>query len=151
MNIQTYPNEVDCVWVASDGKSQLGAFITGGSGPIPSIYFEIIGLPLESIEELILELPETSDSRLLVSVKRPDSFIELAKRGFYVFDWRDVHRTKPEITNLYEAVALPIRPLSIKDLTPSLMNAARALRLSKTDFSAPGKIDVAAQLKCRFP
>jgi hypothetical protein len=94
MTTQPYPGQIDCVWIASDRDGHVGAFVTAGVGPIPELALNSAEpLLVEDIEEAILKLPKVSDCRLLVSIPRPDSFIDMAERGLFVYDWSDVHRT----------------------------------------------------------
>ena len=96
MTKQVYPTGLNSVWIAKDRNGHLGAFVTGGIGPIPDRALNRDFLAVEDIEEAVCKLPLVSDSRLLVTMKRPDAFVAIAKRGFFVYDWRDVHRTERE-------------------------------------------------------
>src|SRR5215472_14947016 len=95
MATQPYPINLDCVWIASDRDEHCAAFVTAGVGPIPALVLNNTAksVLIESIWEAILRLPKVSTCRLLVSVPRPDSFIAMAERGLFVYDWSDVHRT----------------------------------------------------------
>ena len=115
---------VDCCWLASDRVGQLGVYVTGGSGPIPAQVLQP-PYPLDQIEETILKLPKASDIDLRVRVPRPDRFVELAERGFFVYDWSDVHRTEQYIDE-YELMALPYRPLTLDLLPESLSDFGKS-------------------------
>jgi len=147
MDERPYPDGVDCCWLASDRIGQLGVFVTGGSGPIPA---QLLLPPylLDDLEETILALPKASDIDLRVKVPRPDRFVALAERGFFVYDWSDVHRTEQYIDE-YELMALPYRPLTLDLLPDSLMDTARAVRLGAVSFASAWRVDVRAHMACR--
>jgi hypothetical protein len=84
-----YPDGVDCVWVAFDRDGHLGAFVTGGSGPIPVHLLAPGLLAVEDIETRLALLPRVSAAGLLVQIKRPDDFVAMAERGLFVYDWSD--------------------------------------------------------------
>lgn len=144
-----YPDGVDCVWVASDRNGNLGAFVTGGVGPIPLQVLTDELVSIEDIEERLCELPKVSDLRLLVSMKRPDDFICIAERGFFVYDWRDVHRTSHESTHVYEPIAVPLNPISVDALPEPLHSLAASLRFGNVAFVDETTIDVRAHVECR--
>ena len=147
MDERPYPEGLDCCWLASDRIGQLGVFLTGGSGPIPA---QLLLPPylLDDLEETILALPKASDIDLRVKVPRPDRFVALAERGFFVYDWSDVHRTEQYIDE-YELMALPYRPLTLDLLPDSLMDTARAVRLGAVSFASAWRVDVRAHMACR--
>jgi len=147
MDERPYPEGVDCCWLASDRIGQLGVFLTGGSGPIP-VQLLLPPYLLDDLEETILALPKASDIDLRVKVPRPDRFVALAERGFFVYDWSDVHRTEQYIDE-YELMALPYRPLTLDLLPDSLMDTARAVRLGAVSFASAWRVDVRAHMACR--
>jgi hypothetical protein len=147
MDERPYPEGLDCCWLASDRIGQLGVFMTGGSGPIPALAL-LPPYPLDEIEETILALPKASDIDLRVRVPRPDGFVALAERGFFVYDWSDVHRTEQYIDE-YELMALPYRPLTLDLLPASLSEAARLVRFSAVSFASAWRVDVRAHTACR--
>jgi hypothetical protein len=147
MDERPYPEGLDCCWLAADRIGQLGVFATGGSGPIPAQAL-LQPYPLDEIEETILALPKASDIDLRVRSPRPDRFVALAERGFFVFDWSDVHRTEQYIDE-YELMALPYRPLAVDLLPESLSDSARTVRFGTISFASAWRIDVRAHLACR--
>ena len=135
--------------MAPDRDGHLGLFLTGGRGPIPAqALLEIY--PLDAIEEQILKLPQASDIDLRVRMPRPDRFVALAERGFFVYDWSDVHRTEAYIDE-YELMALPYRPLTLDQLPGNLLDAARSVRFAKLAFANAWRVDVRAHMICREP
>ena len=147
MDERPYPEGVDCYWLASDRIGQLGVFVTGGSGPIPAQAL-LLTYPLDQIEEMILALSKASDIDLRVRVPRPDRFVALAERGFFVYDWSDVHRTEQYIDE-YELMALPYRPLTLDLLPESLSDSARAVRFSAVSFATAWRVDTRAHMASR--
>jgi hypothetical protein len=147
MDERPYPDGLDCCWLASDRIGQLGVFVTGGSGPIPAQAL-LLPYPLDDLEKTLLELPIASDIDLRVRVPRPGRFVALAERGFFVYDWSDVHRTEQYIDE-YELMALPYRPLTLDVLPDSLLDTARAVRFSAVSFASAWRVDVRAHMACR--
>jgi len=147
MDERPYPDGLDCCWLASDRIGQLGVFVTGGSGPIPAQALLPTYL-LDDLEKTLLDLPRASDIDLRVRVPRPDRFVALAERGFFVYDWSDVHRTEQYIDE-YELMALPYRPITLDLLPDHLADTARAARFSALSFASAWRIDVRAHMACR--
>ncbi|WP_175874368.1 hypothetical protein [Burkholderia sp. BCC0397] len=136
MSVRSYPEGVDCVWLASDREGNIGAFITAGCGPIPEVVIDYEYIDIDNIEGRLCELPIVSGAKLLVSVKRPDDFIDLAERGLFVFDWADIARTDLSASRVYELVAMPNNPISEISLLsdPDLSGLARFCRLMRYVF-----------------
>ena len=116
-----YPYDLECVWLAQDRDGHLGAFVTGGRGPIPIQFLDSRRIPVQDIEELILDLPCISTAHLLVPYKRPDDYVAIAERGIFTYDWSDVHRTKLESGHAYELIAMPNRPIQVDALPGALV------------------------------
>ena len=147
MDERPYPEGIDSCWLASDRDGQLGVFVTRGRGPIPAQAL-LETYPLDSIEEQLLELPKASDIDLQVRRPRPDRLVALAERGFFVYDWSDVHRTEAYI-NEYELISLPYRPLTLDQLPSELADAARSVRFAKVAFANAWRVDVRSHLTSR--
>ncbi len=105
-------------------------------------------MPVEDIEGRLCQLPPVSQVQLLVSVKRPDDFIDLAERGVFVYDWTDINRTAREALRVYEPVAVPTMPITASSLPSDLAALAKVLRLADVVFAASGTVDVRAHLSC---
>jgi hypothetical protein len=148
VNKMTYPEGMDCVWLASDRDGHVGAFITAGVAPIPVEALATTCLPIEDIESRICELPLVSQVQLLVLVKRPESYIDLATRGVFVYDWQDVHRTANRGLRVYEPVAVPTQPIAALSMPADLATLAASLRLTNVAFSARENVDIRAYLSC---
>jgi hypothetical protein len=81
-----------------------------------------------------------------VDIKRPDDFITLAERGLFVYDWRDIHRTKQQETRSYELVAEPNSPLSISGNLASFMEGVVTM---DADFASERTLDVQRYVPCK--
>lgn len=149
MTTREYPDGLDCVWLAADKNGHLGVFVTGGVGPIPMSALTTSSFPIEDVEAAVCELPQVSEARLLVQMKRPDDFIEMAQRGFFVYDWRDVHRTAHEATHAYESIAVPLSPIAIDALPDPLKRLVMDAILSDSAFVEEQTLNVTAALECR--
>lgn len=146
--MQPYPEGIDCVWLASDRDGHLGAFVTAGVGPIPAEALDSAYVSVEDIEGQLCQFPTVSQVQLLVSVKRPDDFIDLAARGMFVYDWTDINRKAHEALGVYEPVAVPIAPITIASLPSDLAALAKALRMADVVFAGGAAVDVRRQLRC---
>lgn len=149
MSERPYPNGIDCLWVASDRNGHLAAFVTGGEGPIPIKLLLEDGIRVESIGQRVSEVPVSSAAKMLVQVKFPDDFMDLAKRGVFVYDWTDVHRISSECRGVYEPVAVPLSPISHNILPAALMNIAKIVMFTDVAFSDSQPLDVRKHEKCR--
>lgn len=144
-----YPDGVDCVWLAADRDGHLGAFITGGVGPIPVQALNFEHASIEETEERICELPRVSSARLLVVVKRPDDFIALAERGVFVYDWSDVHRPARESIHAYEPVAAPTKPITVDALPDEIAALVEGIILEYVAFADGQALDIRAHMNCQ--
>ncbi|MGQ0701140.1 MAG: hypothetical protein ACT4PZ_23220 [Panacagrimonas sp.] len=148
MSTEIYPNGIDCVWLASDREGYLGAFVTGGVGPVPLQALNHEGTSVQDIEGLICGMPSVSGARTLVSIKRPDDFLDLAERGIFVYDWIDFHRTASESLHAYEQVATPVSPITVDMLPDELAGIAKILRFDDVAFVDAQRLDVRAYMNC---
>lgn len=138
---QTYPLHGDLVWIASDDVDHVGAFVTASLGPIPRLAFDRSQPPLETIENAVLGLPGCTVPAWKVGEPTESlrTFVALAERGLYVFDWN--------YKQAYEAVVTPMRPTCVGQLPEPLRTAARAHRCS-CDFSKLRVVDVRRFFAC---
>lgn len=145
-----YPYNLDCVWLATDRDGHVGVFVTGGIGPIPVLTLDPERISIEYIEGRIYELPVVSKARLVVTLKRPDDFVDFAQRGLFAFDWTDVHRTRSEAIYAYEQIAVPETPIKVVDLPPEMAALVIGIALDIA-FESASHVDVTGQLDCREP
>ncbi len=150
MNERDYPEGSDFVWVGCDREGKVGVFVTGGEGPVPAVALRVGRIAVEEIEGRLLELPATTSGRLIVPLKRPDDFMELARRGFFAYDWSDVHRTRSERVGKYEQIAAPEVPLLLAGLPSEVADLLDGIELD-VSFLHEAQVDVARDLPCREP
>jgi len=145
-----YPYGCDCLWLTCDREERVGAFITAGDAPIPLAALDSAKWKVEDMEgEVIRKMPRMTVAQVLVEVKRPDSYIELAERGLYVYDWLDAERII--YSEMYELVALPAKPVflpALRDLLPGFTGLAEALQLKEVSFADAKKVDVRTYFPC---
>lgn len=123
---------MDVAWMAVDAIGQLAIFTTAGVGPVPSSAVAFV----DTTEPALDSLPETCACELLVNLPRPDDFIGFAKRGFFAYDWSDIHRTARHCIAGYELQARPLRPLMFSDLPAFMQMAAAATRFPDVAFGS---------------
>lgn len=151
MLTRKYPDGIDCAWCASDKSGSLGIFITAGLGPIPISALNYDSIPIEDIEEIIYTLPKFTNAILLAKVKRPDDFIELSERGFFVYDWTDINNTDNNQTNAYELVSHPEKPLLTKEVEKNINEIIEGVSFSELNFIENKFIDTSNHMKCVSP
>jgi hypothetical protein len=88
---------------------------------------------VEGIEDALLTLPKVSGCHLLVSIPRPDSFVDLAERGLFVYDWSDVHPAKQSL-DAYEPTAVPTNPISLDRLPDAVKLYATSVKFDTVAF-----------------
>jgi hypothetical protein len=130
-----YPEQIDCVWLASDQDGHAAAFVTAGLGPIPTRALDLTEPPFDELEELVSAAAACSEVEMRVHVPRPDSFIALASRGLFVFDWTDIHKTRASSLDAYELVARPKQPAHADALPQLLRQACLSVTISGVAFS----------------
>jgi hypothetical protein len=89
----------DCAWLVSDSAGCLAAVVTAGVGPIPESVF---GGPVDlcDLEYRLRQLPVVGEANALADGDAT-SFLDLARRGLFVFDWTDVYSSNREKTDAY--------------------------------------------------
>ncbi|HEX7801788.1 MAG TPA: hypothetical protein VF471_03395 [Pseudoxanthomonas sp.] len=142
MNYSKHPDELDCTWLSVDGAGHLGAFLTAGSGPVPLRWLNCTNPLVEDIESIVLEQPTTGGYSLLVDVPRPDSFIALASRGYFVYDWTDHQKISSESTGRFQLVALPNQPVTIDKVANEISAIALVCPMQRSIFSRMHEIDL---------
>jgi hypothetical protein len=113
-----YSQELD--WLAVDNKRQLGIFTAVMNAPIP----DKVKSSFENYEDLRqrVELTAKTTAAIVVTREKGDfsDWIAYADKGFFAFDFQDIHRTDKK--NQYDLIAKPTRPLTIDELhLPSLL------------------------------
>jgi hypothetical protein len=124
--------DFDVAWVATDAIGQVALFTTGGPGPVPDS-----ALPsVENAEEFVLSLPQVSAADRASAMAGANAFVEFAKRGFFAYDWSDVHRDARQALRGYELQYRPLTPLTLFDLPTPLRALVEVTRLSEVTFGA---------------
>lgn len=121
-----YPDGIDCMWIAVDQAGMLGAFMSAGEGDIPINAIQSTIILLEGLEEKILQFPISSLVDLKKDIPRPNDFIALSGRGFFVYDWSGSHG--------YELISVPRTPIYIKQLPKNYLLYLQELYLKKSSF-----------------
>ncbi|QWF15692.1 hypothetical protein [Lysobacter capsici] len=136
MSQQEYPHALDCAWIASDGQGHVAVFITAGEGPIPAQALRGDFFPVEEVESRVLRLSIRPGQAVtnLCDAPDPGSYIALAQRGVFVYDWTDFTSIKGSL-NAYELVARPLLPITCADLSIDLREVAQAVRFTDVCFA----------------
>lgn len=137
-----YPSDLDCVWFGKDLDGYLGAFITAGSGPIPTSLLAELGEEIWKIEAFVKDIPVSSSVDLHIDVPHPGGFTEIASRGFFVFDWRNMENAVDESNASYQVVAAPRIPLRIETVRPELVESLRLVVLNNCLFKDCKSVDL---------
>jgi hypothetical protein len=146
--IRECPRDFDWVWLACDRDDYVAAFITAGAGPIPAAILES-SLPAEESETLIRGLAPTTTALASIPHSGVESFITLAQRGFFVYDWQDVHRgSAVRYTDMYELVAAPREPVRVDFFHGELAQISRIVRLDNVSFADETDVDVCKHTRC---
>lgn len=128
------PRGLDLAWLGVDTSGKVAVFLTAGEGPIPASALPwALGEP--DLEPQLHALPITGEARVLVSVPNDESFRSFGKRGLFVFDWSDVHRSQLQAKGLYELVCSPESPLLCEALPAGLQAVAVATPIAGESFS----------------
>lgn len=137
----------DWAWLAVDAVGGVAVFTTAGVAPIPVAVLRNAEW-VEPVEELIGQMPAGAGYELLVRYSRPDDYIGFASRGFFAYDWQDVHRTIGK-TRAYELIAKPAVPVHVDDLPPAIARAARLAVLASVRFKSATSLAVERLLSCQ--
>ena len=134
---------IDYGWLAVDDAGYVAVLCTGGDGPVPATAipnsFEV---EEELPEALLSEEPIRSSYMLFIECPRPDSFIEIAQRGVFAYNWGDACRTLANCIGEYELAAAPTVPVKIDQLAPNVQKLANATRLPGVKFLLAHRIQV---------
>jgi len=147
---ENYPHS-DYVWIATDAGGIVGAFATGGEGPIPASVLQATCVPIAQIEKQLLKLPVRCEASMQRRYLKPDSFLALGYRGLFVFDWSDVHRVSVDEIGAYERVCIPSRPLLKSELTPELQQNLSVSVDFAVVFGTITTVDPRTQTTCLGP
>lgn len=142
-----YPSDYDCIWFAIDSTGALAAFITGGQGAIP-----VAALQSQRFfehEATILSLAETSTYTMIRTVPTPDSFIQLASRGLYVFDAELCNDFQtPPTPRSYLLMTKPDQPRKADSLPSTLRSRVELQQLDDCVFAAALRFEIPQNVHC---
>ncbi len=96
-------------------------------------------------------LPEITEPRLLVNVARPDDYLAFAKRGLFVYDWTDIHRTQKASINMYEMVAQPVKACSVGNISSDLTSCIVSITGKNFHFLENSTIKIDSYIQCARP
>ena len=130
-------SDSDWTWVGQDRNGLLASFTTAGEGPAPGSLFNVAKREeIFSIEDEILKLPEITSAVLNPKVNYPNvgSYLKLSQRGFFSFDWSDVHKQTIDKKHTYELISKPSNPLLYSSLSADELKLLFVINLSGADF-----------------
>ena len=139
--------DMDWAWLAVDAVGHVAVFTTAGVAPIPVAVLERAEW-VGPCEEMIERMPVSTEYELLVRYPRPDDFVDFASRGFFAYDWQDVHRTHGK-TNAYELIASPATPIHVDSLPSSIARAAQLIVFDSLWFDAARLLPVEQLITCK--
>lgn len=131
-------SDCDWTWVGQDRNGLLATFTTAGEGPSPISLFNLAKRDeIYSIEDEVLKLPEVSSVILnpKINYKTVESFLKLSRRGFFSFDWSDVHEKGSHKKRVYELVSEPKTPLKFSSLSRDESKLLFVISLPEVDFT----------------
>ena len=120
---------LDVVWLAVDSRDHVAAFATAGEGSIPATALAFV----EDAEEMIRALPMISNATLKGGLGDTIDWVVLAERGFFAYDWSDVHRPQHKLMG-YELMARPNFPVCFRHLPPNVAAMVRATKIENIAF-----------------
>lgn len=146
MTESLYPEDVDRVWFGTDNFGNIAAFCTAGKGPVPESFLKEFP-DYDLIENWLGSLPEFEADNDLY----PVGFENLARKGFFVYDWSDVHRVNAESLHGYELLAAPARPLNLAQLSAPKQLLSRIPTFDKLTFGLAPIMFVDEFHECLWP
>lgn len=137
-----YTDGIDLVWVCVDKDGYIGAFVTAGIGEIPEIILENNNLLFEKIEDEILSLNKSSNVILTAQLPKSEDFMEIAKRGIFVYDWDNYHQEYSSQPQAYELIATPTTPITVSNISdPNLKFFLESTQQHSLSFKSSLRID----------
>ncbi len=106
-------------WIGVDRVGQLGVFTAIMDAPVP----EVVGLSYEWYMELREHIDRLDESIAADLMTKEDGdfsdWLTYARKGFFAFDFLDVHRTQEPRLDQYDLIARPMEPILLDDLALS--------------------------------
>lgn len=135
----------DYEWYATDADGFVAVFTTAGIGPIPLSVLSVRPLA-DAFAEAVWQLPARGRATMLVSLPTPDDYIHFASRGFFAYDWHDVHRSWK--THRYEMLSRPDTPIHVSELPEQFQALLRGTTFGNVSFADSRKLDVVEHFDC---
>jgi hypothetical protein len=92
-------------------------------------------------------MPVRGGATMLVSLPTPDDFVHFASRGFFDYDWQDVHRTG-SFSRRYEMLSRPETPTHVSEIPEQFQPLLRSTVLAGVGFADGLTIDVRRYFHC---
>ena len=149
--MRKYPDG-ESAWLATDQDGHIAIFLTAGDGPVPVVALDREEPLIENIEALVMAMPRSSNARMTQVINhRTQTFLALAWRGVFVFDWTDFTRYPRDQVHVYERVTRPLTPVGLAGLPLPLALAARELTFVDVRFSRARSVDIRASMETVTP
>jgi hypothetical protein len=134
----------DGVWLAVDAHGHVAVFTTAGVAPVPTIVLDTYE---RSPEDLVNRMPVVGGYLRLPHPGGLSSWIAFAARGFFAYDWHDVHRTS-DFSRSYELMAVPSVVITASHLQPQLSRLAQLVRLNAVTFGQALSLPIERFVPC---
>jgi hypothetical protein len=141
-----YPDGIDLYWLGVDGEGFVAALSTGGCGPIPMSIACQGDLAYDAFERAFDDLPKIGDAQTLIATNSDHKM--LAEKGFYAFDWTDVHRVAAAEIHAYELFAAPAHPITVAQLPLGLAEILKDAHIKPVTFRTSTRLPVSRYLTC---
>lgn len=142
-----YPDGIDAAWLAADSQGKVAAFTTAGCGPIPLSAMRSLGDEKGVCDWHINRLPRRGASENLGDVSNSSSFVEMADRGFYVFDFAAFGEVE-EFLGTYVLVARPSAPILLSQLPSALNTFCAATAFERANLAKAISMDPLEFFEC---
>jgi hypothetical protein len=134
----------DGAWLAVDASEHVAVLTTAGVAPIPKV---VLGHYERSPEDLVNDMPVVGGYLRLPHSGDLSSWTGFAARGFFGYDWQDVHRSSG-LSRSYELMAVPAVPITASQLEPELSRLARLVTLESVVFEQTPFLAIERLLPC---
>ena len=134
----------DGAWLAVDSRGHVAVLTTAGVAPIPTVVLDHYERsPEDSVNAMpvvggYLRLPHSGDL---------SSWTGFAARGFFGYDWQDVHRSG-SFSRSYYLMAVPAVPIDVSRLTEELSRLAKLVTLENVVFEQTPLLPIERLVPC---
>jgi hypothetical protein len=134
----------DGVWLAIDASGHIAVLTTAGVAPIPNV---VLANYERSPEDRVNAMPVVGGYDRIPHPGDLSSWTGFAARGFFGYDWQDVHRTSG-FSRSYELMAIPAVPIVASQLDKDLFDLARLVIFETIAFDQTYCLEVQRLLPC---